>query len=388
MAIAVTANGRRMSGSLTIQAVNDRKGLAQFLSLPFELYKNDPLWVAPLRREARRTSDPRRNPFFKYADIQHFLAVDGRGAAVGRVAACVYPACNERLQTKMGFFGLLESIRDARVVKSLLNETEQWLASRGMKIVAGPYNYAPTQEMGLLVDGFDKAPALLETYNPPFYRDFIIAAGYQQSRSAGTYRGHDFEFEQRVPRLMAEADRICARCDLTIRPVDRSNVREELARMIGIYNEAFATDREIVPISEEVFRFQTSALLSIIDPHIFLFVERCGEAVGIGLALPNVNEVLARRRGELGLGTILRWKKTMRSIETAVALFIGVRPKAHGLGISRVLLAHLLQGALRSGYKGFHTGFVDEQNRVMRAGLKRIGYPRPHKQFAIFKKEL
>jgi hypothetical protein len=38
-----------MSGSLTIQAVRDRKSLAQFLNLPFELYKDDPLWVAPLR---------------------------------------------------------------------------------------------------------------------------------------------------------------------------------------------------------------------------------------------------------------------------------------------------------------------------------------------------
>jgi GNAT superfamily N-acetyltransferase len=187
---------------------------------------------------------------------------------------------------------------------------------------------------------------------------------------------------------MAEADRICAKCDLTIRPVNLSKVGEERARMIGVYNEAFANNREIVPISEDVFRFQTSALLAIIDPRLFLFVERGGEAVAIGLALPNVNEVLARRRGALGLGTILRWKKTMRSIETAVALFIGVRPEAHGLGISRVLLAHLLQGLLRSGYKGFHTGFVDEQNRVMRAGLKRIGYSHPDKQFAIFKKEL
>jgi GNAT superfamily N-acetyltransferase len=377
-----------MSGSLTIQAVGDRKSRAQFLSLPFELYKNDPLWVAPLRREARRTSDPRRNPFFKHADIQHFLAVDARGTAVGRVAACVYPAYNERFESKIGFFGFLESIRDIQVVKSLLDEAEQWLASRGMNVVAGPYNYAPTQDMGLLVDGFDRPPALLETYNPPFYRDFIIAAGYQQSRSVATYRGHVFEFEHRISRLMAEADRICAKCDLTVRSVNLSNVGEERARMIGVYNEAFANNREIVPISEDVFRFQTSALHAIIDPRLFLFVERRGETVAIGLALPNVNEVLARRRGALGLGTILRWKKTMRSIETAVALFIGVRPEAHGLGISRVLLANLLQGAVRSGYKGFHTGFVDEQNRVMRAGLKRIGYPNPDKQFAIFKKEL
>ena len=53
-----------------------------------------------------------------------------------------------------------------------------------------------------------------------------------------------------------------------------------------------------------------------------------------------------------------------------------------------MLLAHLLQGALRSGYQEFYTGFIDEQNSLMQAGMKRIGYPRPEKRFAIFKKEL
>jgi len=157
-----------MLGSPTVQAVQDRRGLERFIDLPWELYKNDSLWVAPLRRESRRTCDPRRNPFFKHAEIQHFLAIDAGGAAVGRVAACIYPAYNDHFRSKVGFFGFLESIRDPQVVKLLLNEAERWLASRGMGAVEGPYNYAPTQEMGLLVDGFDRPPALLQTYNPPF----------------------------------------------------------------------------------------------------------------------------------------------------------------------------------------------------------------------------
>jgi GNAT superfamily N-acetyltransferase len=344
-----------MLSSLTVQAVQDRRSLERFVGLPWELYKNDPLWVAPLRRESRRTCDPRHNPFFKRADIQHFLAVDPSGTAVGRVAACIYPAYNARFRCNVGFFGFLESIRDPQVVKLLLNEAEQWLASRGMNAIEGPYNYAPTQDMGLLVDGFDKAPALLQAYNPPFYQEFIIAAGYQCSRSVVAYHGRVFEFAHRVPSLIAEADRICARCDLTVRTVNLSNVNEERALLIDIYNEAFANDPAIVPITEEVFRFHTSPLLQLIDRRIIFFVERGREALGVGLALPDFNEVLARCRGALDLGTILRWKKTMRSIQMAVVLLLCVRPKAHGLGISRVLLAHLLRAGLSCGYMGFHT---------------------------------
>ena len=47
-----------MSGPLTVQVVKDQKSLARFVELPWQLYKSDPLWIAPLRRDARRTSDP------------------------------------------------------------------------------------------------------------------------------------------------------------------------------------------------------------------------------------------------------------------------------------------------------------------------------------------
>ena len=249
-------------------------------------------------------------------------------------------------------------------------------------------NYAPAQDMGLLVDGFETPPALLEVYNPPYYQDLLIAAGYQQSRAGATYHGHTFEFEHEVPGLMAEAARICARCNLTIRPVDLSNAKREAALLTDIFNDAFASSREMIPVPEEVFQFRAGSVIRIIDPRIFLFVERRGETLGVGLALPNFNEVLARCEGKLGLGKILRWKKTVQSIQTAVAVLLCARPKAHGLGISRVLLAHLLQGGLSGGYTGFHGGFVDQRNNVMRAALKRIGYPHPHKRYAIFKKDL
>ncbi len=45
-----------------IVPVSDARRLDEFLRLPFDLYRGDPLWVPPLVAEVRRTLDPKRNP--------------------------------------------------------------------------------------------------------------------------------------------------------------------------------------------------------------------------------------------------------------------------------------------------------------------------------------
>ncbi len=377
----------RAAASLVVAPVRTRKDRAQFVGLPWQLYKNNPLWVGPLRREAKQVADPKTNPFFKHAQIEHFLARDTR-AAIGRVAACIYPAYNERMGSQVGFFGFLESVPNPDVVKSLLAEAERWLAERGMQSIMGPYSYAPTQDMGLLVDGFDEPPALLQTYNPPFYEDFIVAAGYRRAWSAVSYHQNAVDVLDRMPALVAESDRICAKNGLTIRQLDLSQITKERALLLDLFNAAFAKNREVVAIAEDVFRFQTSSFVHIVDPRVCFFVQQGGREIGLGLALPNFNEILLRDGGSLRIGTLLRWKKSLRSIRTVVVAILCSRPEAKGMGLSRVIATELLRAGIAAGYEGYHTGWVDEQNAAMRAGLRRLGCVQPAKRYAVYRKEL
>lgn len=388
---AATGNGEpqaRDGSAPVIKPVQNRKDLAQFVDLPWRLYRDDALWVAPLRSEAKSTADATRNPFFRHAEVQHFLALGDSGTPLGRVAACIYPAYNERFARKTGFFGFLESTCDARVVAALLGAAEAWLERRGMTSVMGPYNYAPTQDMGLLIEGFTTPPALGQPHNPPFYQAFVQAAGYRQAWSVATYCGHKADILAELPRLTAESERLCRKHDLQLRNVDPARLPEERSLLLDVFNEAFADNREVVPIPEEVFRFQTSGLIHIIDPRLCVFVMHGGKEVGVGLALPNFNEVLIRTKGRLGVATILQWKKTMRGIKSAVVPILCVRRAAHGLGLSRILVAELLRAGVAGGYQSFHTGWVDEENGAMKAALRRFGCTTPEKRYAIYRKEL
>jgi hypothetical protein len=59
--------------SYTVAAVSDPRRLRDFLMLPFDIYRRDPNWVAPVVSEVRRTLDPKRNPYFADALLRLFL---------------------------------------------------------------------------------------------------------------------------------------------------------------------------------------------------------------------------------------------------------------------------------------------------------------------------
>lgn len=362
--------------------------LREFIDLPARLYAGDPCWVPPYRRAVAETFDRRRNPFFRVAEIEHFLAFDARGRAVGRVAACEHHAYNRCLDRRHAFFGFFESIPNGDVAAALLRAVEDWAAARGLDTVIGPYSYSPTQDAGLLVDGFDDPPALLQTYNPPYYERLICDAGYERSFTIQTFSGDVDTLRDGAGRVIEHGRRLAGAHGVTVRTLDRNCLDAERTRLLAIFNDAFNHNRDIVPIEDEVFRFQTAALEAIVDPRLVVIAERDGAPVGFVLALPNFNEVLLRYRGQITLPMLLKRKAVLRSIRSAVIVLIGARQAVHGLGLSRVLLAELLRQGLAAGYERFHTTWVDEQNGTMLSGIRRFQQPRRDKRYGIYRKAL
>jgi hypothetical protein len=72
--------------AVEIRPVTSRRDMGVFIALPWRLYRDEPNWVAPLRMDLKKRLDQKRNPFFKHAEAQYFLAWRGR-RAVGRISA-------------------------------------------------------------------------------------------------------------------------------------------------------------------------------------------------------------------------------------------------------------------------------------------------------------
>ncbi|MBE9525128.1 MAG: hypothetical protein IMY76_08510, partial [Chloroflexi bacterium] len=65
---------------------NNRREVHQFVQFPFDLYRNDPFWVPPLRADIRTSLDRKHYPFYQHSEADFFLAKRD-GLIVGRIAA-------------------------------------------------------------------------------------------------------------------------------------------------------------------------------------------------------------------------------------------------------------------------------------------------------------
>ena len=103
-------------GPLRVVPVEGRRGLRQFIRLPWSIYLDDPAWVPPLLME-RRQHLSSRNPFFEHAKCKFWLAYRG-ATPVGRISAQVDQLHLQRYEDSTGFFGLLEAEDEAETFRA------------------------------------------------------------------------------------------------------------------------------------------------------------------------------------------------------------------------------------------------------------------------------
>src|SRR5207302_3181893 len=103
----VTYPSERAQGAVTAVPVATRRLVDDFVEVPYVLYRNDPHWVPPLRRDEIRRLSPRHNPFLAHAEITSWVAMEGAGRC-GRIAAIEDRAHNDFLHERVAWFGFFE----------------------------------------------------------------------------------------------------------------------------------------------------------------------------------------------------------------------------------------------------------------------------------------
>ena len=63
--------------AIEVFAVRTKKEFKEFLNLEWKINQNTPNWVSPLRMERAKLLDKKKNPFFKHAEMEMFLACGG-----------------------------------------------------------------------------------------------------------------------------------------------------------------------------------------------------------------------------------------------------------------------------------------------------------------------
>ena len=145
---------------ITISIVRSKKDIMRFIKFQWQIYKDYPYWVPPLLMDRKKLLDKEKNPFYKHAETELYLA-ERNGKIVGRIAAIKNDLHNKYHNDKVGFFGFFECINDQQVANKLFDTAKAWLKEKGLTEMRGPANPSSNDEYGMLIEGFDDEPRLL-----------------------------------------------------------------------------------------------------------------------------------------------------------------------------------------------------------------------------------
>ena len=379
-ALPDTPNVARMAGAVEVTVVESRADNSAFIGLPYHLYCADPCWIAPLRLAERQRWSPRHNASLRSRWVQRFVA-RRQGSVRGRIAAVVDPAFAERWMPGAGFF---ECADEPEAAAALLAAAEAALKSRGIARVLGPINLSTQDEVGLLIDGFDRPPTLLSPYNPPWYRGFIEAAGYQRCRDYHAYRW--------TPDLSPAPAHISALAapspaGLVLRTADPRRWAEEVRMLHGLYNASFTGVWGFVPITWDEFAERAASFKPFYRPELVVIAEVNGVAAGFGLVLPDVNVALAGLGGRLLPFNWLRLMRRVPRIRSVRFILLGVLPEHTGRGIARRIVSRTIEEGRRIGLTEGDLSLVLDANVGMRRIIEGLGFPRT-RTFRLYEKAL
>lgn len=375
--------------TIDIVRVTDKATLRRFIRVPFLVHKDDGAWVPPLLMERRQAFSPSGNEFLRRAEVRFWIARrDGR--EVGRISAQIDPMAQKSGSGPVGHFGCLSAIDDGDVFAALLGTAEDFLKSRGVRHVLGPFTLSINEEMGLLVDGFDTPPMLLMGHDPAYAAPRLDELGYRKEKDVYAYLLDAAAPLSRSARGMLERPLAGS---VKLRRLDFADYNNEIRRIVDIYNDAWSGNWGFVPLTEAETGEMAKRLRVLLDERLVWFAEVDGEAAAFIVALPNINEAIRDLNGRLfpiGWAKLL-WRLKIRRLDSVRVPLMGVRRAFTGTVIGSALPLQLIgaiwPASVELRFRWVELSWILEDNLPMCRILERLG-ARAYKTYRIYGKGL
>lgn len=369
---------------ISVTPVRGRSDMAKFLDLPWRIYKNEPLWVPPIKSSLSHLLDTKKHPFWKFSTRELFLAKRGN-QTIGRIVALIDNNSNSYHNEKMGAWGFFECEREPEAAAALFTEAEKWVKERGMDGLRGPLNPSTNYEVGLLVQGFDKEPVLMLSYNPSYYLELIHGAGYRKEKDLFSYHfTRDFKPPEWALQL---AESITEKEDVSIRH-PKKWTKDNIHLLCSVYHDCWKNNWGFVPTTREEEEELAKNLLFLIEPELAFFLYYKDEPVGIGLMLPDFNPLLKRFNGKLGLTALVKKALYESEIKGLRGLLFGIKEEYRQTGLPLVVVKYLTDVLEKMDkYDYYELGWSLEDNDAINSVYEEEAGIQPDKRYRIFRKD-
>lgn len=378
------------SAPVTIRPVETKKDRKAFVDFAWEVYKDDPAWIPPLKDEVHGLITPGKNPWFEHARAQLWLAERG-SKVVGRISAQVDDLVQEHMAPCTGQWGMFETL-DQEAASALIVTAEDWLRKQGMKTSLGPISLSIWDEPGLEIEGFAEPPTAMMGHHRPEYQPWIEAAGYTKAKDLVTYALDISNWDDPlINRLIAAGER---NAKIRIRMVDKSRFNEEAALILNLLNDAWSNNWGYVPLTPAEIAYAGKKLKPIIFNELVRIAEVDGEPVAFMLTIPDINELTRDLNGELFPFNFIKllWRLRKPRTRRLRVPLMGVAKKLHNTRLASQLAFMMIEYTRREGttkYGATHGefGWILEDNKGMLSIAQLPGADINHR-YRIYEKAL
>jgi GNAT superfamily N-acetyltransferase len=355
-----------------------------FLSFPWQIYKDDPLWVPPILSERAKVIDPKQGQFFQRGEAEFFIAWRD-GKPVGTICAAEDPPTNENRGTRECVFGFFEYIEDYSVFEALVNRAVVWAKSRDLNALFGPFNLDYEDSYGVLIEGRDRPPALMCGHTPVYYPGYMDQIGFIPARDQNIALAIELDLPN-LERLARIADKVRKRGRITIRTANFEDWDAEIDRVLYLLNTATAHLRDYIGWHREALEAMFLPFRDLADRDLILFADVDGKSVGFFPGLPNYNEALIHANGlrypwdYFKLWWFMRQQPDSLSVKSVLVL-----PEYWNTGVAVLLCDELARRARAKGYTWADLSITGAENPTSVIMAEHLG-AKIYKRWQVYRK--
>jgi hypothetical protein len=326
---------------MRVELVSNRSHAETWLRVPERIYANDSNYIPHIRQDVAGIFEPNKNKLFRDGQANRWVLKDGKGEAIGRVAAFFSKKYSDAQQQPTGGIGFFECVDHDDAAELLLSTALDWLKTLNVQAVDGPINFGEKEAYwGLLVENFTDMSSFRMNYNPPYYRRFFEQAGFRIY-----YEQLCYKRDLKIPAQEVFVRKSQALMQDSAYKVTNAKGRslEQIAfDFVTIYNAAWAVHGGFKPMKIEQARKAIQAMRPIMDRDIMVFAYHEEKPIGFYINLPEVNEFMQYVKGNLNALGMLRflYYKMFGKRHTMVGIVFGVDREYHGKGVEGAMIKY------------------------------------------------
>ena len=374
---------------IKIITVKNSKQVKDFVMFPFKLYKDCEYWVPPIINEEIEAMDTSKNPVFKNAEAEFYLAYDEQENIVGRIAAIVnWVEIKDQKKNKLRF-GWYDTIDNIEVSKKLIEKVLEFGKERKLEFIEGPVGFSNMDKAGLLTYGYDELNTMITWYHYPYQKEHLLKLGLKQLAEWVEYKIKIFSEEEAPEKVKKFAEIIAKRYNLkSINFKSTKEIIPYVDKMFELLNITYSPLQTYVTIKQYQIDFYKEKFIKYIHPDfIKCVVDSEGNLIAFLITMPSFSRALKKMNGKLFPFGFLHIFKAQHFNDRVSLYLIGVDPKYQSKGATAILFNDLQQTFNKRGIVEVETNPELVENKAIQAFWKNYESTL-HKRRATFTKKI